>query len=160
MAGTDQCGQTASIWPGISSCYIQCCGRALEWVLRHRGMHHVVHYLNDFLLLGSPGSSECQWALDMTIATCQELGVPFAPEKFCGPSTSLSFLGVILDATSMSAQLPTDKLKALLELFLRSKTIQDQRSLQSLVGHLVHSLARQPLFPLLRHRGEIGSGQT
>ena len=31
---------------------------ALEWVPVHRGIRGVIHYLNDFLLLGSPGSGE------------------------------------------------------------------------------------------------------
>ena len=48
---------------------------ALEWILRQRGIRAVVHYLDDFLLLGAPGSSECSQALAVTLATCQELGV-------------------------------------------------------------------------------------
>ena len=66
-----------------------------------------------------------------------------------GPSTSLSFLGVILDAATMSVKLPEDKLNSLqtlLDLFLRSKMVQDQRSLQSLVGHLVHMPPRSSLW--------------
>jgi len=121
---------------------------ALEWVLQQRGVCHVVHYLDDFLLLGTPASPECQQALDTTTATCQELGAPLALEKIYGPSTSLSFLGVILDTATMSVQLPEDKLsslRALLDRFLCRKTVQDQRSLQSLVGHLVHATKVLPL---------------
>ena len=27
---------------------------ALEWILKPRGVHYVIHYLDDFLLLGHP----------------------------------------------------------------------------------------------------------
>ncbi len=54
---------------------------ALEWVLRRRGVRGVLRYLDDFLLLGAPGSPECSNALVITFATCEELGVPLAMDK-------------------------------------------------------------------------------
>ena len=56
-----------------------------------------MHYLDDFLLLGSPGSNECQINLNIMIQCCETLGVPLAIEKVEGPSTSLTFLGIVLD---------------------------------------------------------------
>ena len=50
---------------------------ALEWVLVHRGVWGIIHYLDDFLLLGTPGSGECTRALALTRATCKELGSPW-----------------------------------------------------------------------------------
>ena len=48
---------------------------ALEWVFVHQGIRGVIHYLDDFLLLGSPGSGECAQSLVLTRATCWELRV-------------------------------------------------------------------------------------
>ena len=79
---------------------------ALEWILRERGVGTVIHYLDDFLLIGSPNSTECQTFLDIVIATCSELGVPLATDKIEGPSTSLSFLGIELDSSTLQARLP------------------------------------------------------
>ena len=85
-------------------------GEALKWVLRQQGVRAVVHYLDDFLFVGSPGTDECQRALSITLATCEELGVPLAAEKTDGPSTSLSFLGIKLNSASISTSLPVTKL--------------------------------------------------
>ena len=51
---------------------------ALEWILRSRGVKYIIHYLDDFLLLGHPNSEECVVALSSTLSTCRELGVPLA----------------------------------------------------------------------------------
>ena len=36
---------------------------ALEWILRERGIKYVFHYLDDFLFLGNPESTDCNQAL-------------------------------------------------------------------------------------------------
>ena len=41
-------------------------GKALEGVLWQRGVRAVVHYLDDLLFVGSPGTDECQRALLIT----------------------------------------------------------------------------------------------
>ena len=82
-------------------------------VLRQRGLQAVVHYLDDFLLVGSPGTDVCQRALSITLATCEELVVPLAVDKTEGPSTSLSVLGIELNSASMTTSLPVAKLARL-----------------------------------------------
>ena len=52
--------------------------QALEWILRQRGVRAVIHYMDDFLLLGTPGTPECSQALEITTSTCKELGIPLA----------------------------------------------------------------------------------
>jgi hypothetical protein len=32
---------------------------AVEWILKQAGVKFVIHYLDDFLLIGAPGSQEC-----------------------------------------------------------------------------------------------------
>ena len=121
---------------------------ALEWILRRRGVRGVIHYLDDFLLLGSPDTEECAQALALTSQVCDELGVPLAEDKIEGPSQSLKFLGIQLSSNPPSVSLPPDKLQALrgmLRLILGAKTVRDLPSLESLVGHLVHATKVCPL---------------
>ena len=33
---------------------------ALEWMVRQEGVQWVLHYLDDFLLVGAPGSGQCE----------------------------------------------------------------------------------------------------
>ena len=86
---------------------------ALEWIIRASGVHHILHYLDDFLVLGPPHSGVCLAALDAMISICQSLGVPLAADKIAGPATSLVFLGIELDSVRMEARLPYDKLTRL-----------------------------------------------
>ena len=72
---------------------------AMMWFLWDRGVESTLHYLDDFLLLGPPRQPACHQALSTTLALCEELGFPVAPEKTEGPTTSLTFLGIEIDRT-------------------------------------------------------------
>ena len=111
---------------------------ALEWILRDHGCHHIIHYLDDFLVLGPSNSAVCQTALRTMLSTCSSLGVPLAEEKIEGPSTCLSFLGIELDTSTMQARLPQDKLVRLVqELALwQDKKSCTRKELEHLIGVL------------------------
>lgn len=64
-----------------------------------------VHYMDDFLLMGTPGTTECRHALATTRATCKDLGIPLGDDKTEGPVTELSFLGIQLNSTLMITSL-------------------------------------------------------
>ena len=66
--------------------------------------------------MGPPASTVCQCNVDKFVFLCAKLGVPLATDKLEGPSTSLSFLGNILDTNQMEIRLPTDKLNRMQEL--------------------------------------------
>ncbi|XP_006824681.2 LOW QUALITY PROTEIN: uncharacterized protein LOC102804035 [Saccoglossus kowalevskii] len=66
------------------------------------------------------------------------LGIPLAPHKTVGPTTTLEFLGIELDTIKMEARLPLVKLNRLLDLldeFLLRRSCT-KRQLLSLLGHL------------------------
>ncbi len=81
---------------------------ALQWC--HYGVADSFHYLDDFFFAGPPHSDDCSWAIT---SLCLQLGVPLKQEKLVLPSTSMTFLGILLDSTSQIASIPQDKLDAL-----------------------------------------------
>ena len=52
-----------------------------RWIALRQGVSHSMHYLDYFLLLGSPGSNECQTNLNTIIQCCETLGIPLALER-------------------------------------------------------------------------------
>ena len=82
----------------------------LQWIIIEQCHKFVIHYLDDFLLVGPPRSGQCANALDWSLAICSWLEIPIAPEKVEGPSTMLIFLGIELDALSWEARPPQKKL--------------------------------------------------
>ncbi len=60
---------------------------ALEWIVRVRGVRLIAHYLDDFIVVGRPGSDECAHSLQILLDTFRELRVPIAQHKVEGPST-------------------------------------------------------------------------
>lgn len=66
---------------------------AMMWFLHEWGVSAALHYLDDFLLVGSPGSTVCAQSLSTTLVFCDELGFHVAWEKTEGPSTVLTFSG-------------------------------------------------------------------
>ena len=85
----------------------------LLWILASQDSVDGIHYLDDFLLFGAPGSQQCIEALTKALARCAHLGVPVAPSKTEGPSTVLVFLGIQLDTLSLTMCLPLPKLERL-----------------------------------------------
>ena len=77
---------------------------ALEWIVRQQGAEHLWHYLDDYITCGLAGSDECRLNLSLLIDICQHLGVPLAEEKIEGPTTSIVFLGILIDSSSSSHQ--------------------------------------------------------
>ena len=59
---------------------------------------------------GLPGSLACAVALQVALATCNELGMPVAVEKLVGPTTRIVFLRIELDSMSMQIRLPDERL--------------------------------------------------
>ena len=74
------------------------------------------HYLDDFIIVGPPGSGVCGDNLSVVLDTCSQLGVPVAAEKTVGPATVVTFLGVEVDTVEMELRLPLRKLEKLKEL--------------------------------------------
>ena len=70
---------------------------AVQWILETQGVSHIMHYLDDYLVMDYPDSPECQRSLEKILHCCQRLGVPIAQHKTKGPSTQLVFLGIELN---------------------------------------------------------------
>ena len=68
---------------------------ALEWILHHNySITELLHYLDDFLMVGPPTSQQCEQALAQILKLCAYLGFPIAVDKLEGPTTVITFLGI------------------------------------------------------------------
>eukprot|EP00731_Ephydatia_muelleri_P014011 Em0007g1321a len=94
---------------------------ALDWIMANNYGAQLLHYLDDFLL---PARTH--------------LGIPVASEKLEGPTTALTFLGIVLDTSAQQLQLPPDKLEELTGLIRSwlSRHKATKRELLSLIGKL------------------------
>ena len=113
----------------------------LEWRAKFEGVTHVLHYLDDFLMISPAESPKGSQDLNIILTLFDSLHVPVAPEKVEGPTTQLTFLGIEMDTENMILRLPENKLSALKEMigeWLTRKfcTVRDS---QSLAGKLQHA---------------------
>jgi hypothetical protein len=111
---------------------------AVEWIAREKLLiDWILHLLDDFLIVASLHQL-CKKQLELFLKACDYLGIPMAPDKTVGPSTSLSFAGIELDTIKMEARLPLDKLEKatnLISEFLQHKKVT-LKEVQSLCGLL------------------------
>ena len=131
----------------------------ISWVIHQQGVRHHLHYLDDFLLLGAPGSEQAQNAMVIVLRLFDTVGIPIASHKTEGPATSLSFLGILIDTQAFELRLPAEKLSRLQETLhaWADKKSCTRRELESLLGHLSHAASvisqgrtfLRQLFPLL-----------
>ena len=114
---------------------------ALEWVAQENGVDAIYHYLDDFLVLGAPGSDRCANDLATLMKWTTWLGLPVAQEKVEGPTTVLTFLGIEIDSTTFVLRLPEEKLVALKTLIAawRDRRWCRKSELRSLAGKLQHA---------------------
>ena len=114
---------------------------ALEWIVKQQGVRYLYHYLDDYITLGEPNSTECQANLDKLLECCGTLGVPIAQEKCEGPTTCLTFLGIEIDTQALELRLPADKLNRV-QMTVREwlgRKAARKRDLESLLGLLQHA---------------------
>ena len=64
------------------------------------GIQHQIHYLDDFLFMVPPNTDEGAHVLETALRVFGHLGVPVTSHKTEGPSTSLTFLGIVIDIMS------------------------------------------------------------
>ena len=105
---------------------------AVEGIARRKGVKFVVHYLDDYLIIGAPHSEECGQSLAILLSTFSWLGFPIATDKLEGPVPCLRFE---LDSRS---RVPTEKLSELQVLIgtWQIKKSSTRRELESSVGKL------------------------
>ena len=89
---------------------------ALEWHLNQAGIPLIRHYLDDFIIIGPPGSPQCAQSLAILDSECQALSVPIAAHKRDGPTTCLVYLGIEINTAKGILRLPDDKLDRLSKL--------------------------------------------
>ena len=126
----------------------------VAWAIHLCGVRFLLHYMEDFLLLGAPGTSEANNAAFLAKEFFSYAGIPVATHKTEGPSTSLTFLGILIDTQLFQLRLPIEKLVWLREMvfswqYKKSFTCKD---LESLIGHLAHAATViRPVRIFLRH---------
>ena len=108
---------------------------------RQEGVDSVMHYLDDYLMVGHPESVECDCFLSMLTLLFVRLSLPIAYEKLEGPGCVLTFLGIEIGTFNMQLWLPCTKLQEL-KVLVKSwlgQTSCSRRELQSLTGKLQHA---------------------
>ena len=83
---------------------------ALAFIIGERGVEWLRHYLDDFVIVGPPGSVQCGDDLKVALGVCDETGFPVAVKKTKGPVTLLEVLGIEVDSEAMVVRLPSEKL--------------------------------------------------
>ena len=114
---------------------------ALEWIARQQGAEHLWHYLDDYITCGPAGSDECRLNLSLLMDICRHLGVPLAEEKIEGPTTTIVFLGIVIDSMRGELRLSlekVDRLRRQLRDWLQLKRCT-KRELLSIAGQLQHA---------------------
>ena len=66
----------------------------MQWIHEQHGVKPMLHYLDDFLVIGAPITRECKQALETVLGLCWSLGIPISVHKTEGSSV---VLGVELD---------------------------------------------------------------
>ena len=148
---------------------------ALEYIIKmHLGNPSVIHYLDDFLFAGPPGSDECEHTLIGAESLCDHLGVETKRAKRTPPTTCITFLGVELDTVAQTAQVSPAKLAPLMEELstFRDRRKCTKRELLSLIGKLAFAAKVIPAgriflrrlidasttVPLLHHHLRVSAG--
>ena len=73
---------------------------------------HMVHYVDDFMLLNAR-LAPAKFQLERVVQLFDELGIPISLKKLEGPATSMIFLGILFDSTSMTIRLDDEKLTSI-----------------------------------------------
>ena len=128
---------------------------AIEWILQQNyAVEHLIHYLDDFFTAGPPDSPVCSHNMATMNHLCTLLNTPTKPEKEEGPSTTLTFLGILLDTTTMQASITPERKAEILQAIdeLHGRRTCTKRDLLSLIGKLAFACKVVPPGRIFLHR--------
>jgi len=122
-----------------SSCHLwERYATAAQWIANHHGpIEFILHYVDDFLI-ACKTRRECEQQLQRFLDLLCQLGLPIADNKTAGPSTHITFLGILIDTAAMTVSLDADRLEIIrstLNTWVGRQTCS-LRQLQSLLGIL------------------------
>ena len=112
---------------------------ALQHIMLSRGVSECFHYMDDYITMGPPSSSQCRTNLEVMLKTCADVGFSVNPQKVVGPSTVLEYLGFIIDTDAMQIRISQDRLQRIIaELCaFEIRQVCTKRELLSLIGKLI-----------------------
>ena len=111
--------------------------QTVELIAKEAGVQCVMHYLDDFLVIESPGTDKVERSVKILMQVFETLGFPIAWRKLEGPGVRLTFLDIGIDSQAMEVCLPEEKLremKALVLTWLENKACKRKELESSLVG--------------------------
>ena len=111
--------------------------QAVKRCMERRGFKDIVVYIDDFLVM-APTYEICNEALHTLITLLRRLGFSISWPKVVGPTQKITFLGVVIDTTSSTLSLGTEKLGKLRErlTFFAKRKRASKLQLQQLAGLL------------------------
>lgn len=83
----------------------------IKWLVRRQsGLETTHHYLDDFIFAGRSDTNHCRMLVDTFHSLCTDMGIPLNKDKAQGPTTSLVFLGLVIDTIQMQIRIPPPKI--------------------------------------------------
>ena len=111
---------------------------ALQYVMLKDGVTDVCHYLDDYLTVGAPDSTQCGTNLDIMLNTCSRLGFTVNPNKLVYPNTEMEFLGIIVDTVRSELRISNDRIQEIMQELTQwgKRRKCTKRNLLSIIGKL------------------------
>ena len=108
---------------------------AIAYMFGNMG-YSVINYLDDFG--GGEVPHKAEEAFQTLGRLLHQLGVEESPDKACSPSSSMVFLGILIDTVTMTAHIPEEKMLEIQNLLSiwAHKTTTSKRQIQSIIGKL------------------------
>ena len=77
----------------------------LQYAMKTNKVQDLLHYMDDYFIVGPPQSPVCTNNIATMIAMCEELGFTINSEKVTKPVTTMNFLGIDIDSVAMEARI-------------------------------------------------------
>ena len=112
---------------------------AAQFIMESSGTSWVRHYLDDYITAGPAGTSVCTHNLNIMVSTCEQLGFAINPDKLVVPTTTLEFLGIVLDTHKQEMRISEQRLQEVMTELQQwhQRTTATKRDMLSLVGKLI-----------------------
>ena len=89
---------------------------ALQYTMQINKVQNLLHYRDDYFIVGPLDSPVCASNIVTMIAMCEELGFAVNPKKVTKPTTTTNFIGVDIDTVTMDARIDSSHLSETISL--------------------------------------------